>query len=188
MDETTRSHDENIVRALLTCIDPVPDREGLHDTPARVVRAWNEIYGGHRIDPADLITTFLETEDYDQIIVLRNIEFFSTCEHHLMTFTGLGHVAYLPDSKVIGISKLARLLDCFSKRLSIQERICQQVTKALTEHLKPKGAACILVAQHQCMMCRGVRKQASEMVTSSLTGVFRESNAHHELLALIGTV
>lgn len=189
MDETTRSHNENIVRSMLACIEgETHNREGLRNTPARVVKAWEELYGGYDIDPADLITTFSETENYDQIIVLRNIEFFSTCEHHIMTFTGLGHVAYLPAEKVIGISKLARLLDCYARRLSIQERICQQVTQAITKHLKPRGAACILVAQHQCMQCRGVRKQEAEMITSSLTGVFREPGAHSELLALLGHV
>jgi len=189
VDETTRSHNENMVRNILIFLEGANhNREGLKDTPARVVNMWAEIFGGYHIDPADLITTFSETENYDQIIILRNIEFFSTCEHHMMTFSGLGHVAYLPDKKVIGISKLARLLDCFAKRLSIQERICQQVTQALTDYLKPQGAACILVARHQCMQCRGVSKQEAEMITSSLTGVFREPNAHAELLALIGSV
>lgn len=188
MDETQQSHAENIVRSLLACIEGNVGREGLNDTPARVVKSWEELFSGYKQDPAELITTFSETEDYDQIIVLRNIEFFSFCEHHMLPFTGKGHVAYLPKKKVIGISKLARLLDCFAHRLSIQERICQQVTKALMKYLKPRGAACILVAQHQCMSCRGVQKQEAEMITSSLTGVFREPGAHHELLALIGTV
>ncbi len=188
MDETPTSHAMNLIRELLNYIDPDPGREGLRDTPLRVVRAWKEIYDGHMIDPASLITTFSETQDYDQIVVLRNIEFFSTCEHHMMTFSGIGHVAYLPKGKVIGISKLARLLDCYSRRLTIQERIGQQVTQALMEHLDPRAAACILVAQHQCMSCRGVRKQNSEMITSSLTGLFREPQVKQELLALLGTI
>lgn len=188
MDETTTSHGENIVRSLLVAIGEDPAREGLAETPARVVRSWDELFSGYKIDPASLIKTFAETADYDQIILLRNIEFFSFCEHHMLPFTGLGHIAYLPNGKVIGISKLARLLDCYSRRLQIQERICQEVTQALMKHLEPRGAACILVATHQCMSCRGVRKQESEMVTSSLTGVFREPQAHHELLALIGNI
>lgn len=186
MDETVQSHAENLVRALLTAIGDKPGREGLQDTPKRVVKSWQQIFGGYNTDPADLITTFSDVDGYDQIIVLRNIEFYSTCEHHMLPFTGYGHVAYLPNKKVIGISKLARLLDCFARRLQIQERICQQVTAALEKHLEPRGSACVLVAKHHCMSCRGVQKQNSEMVTSSLTGVFREPQAHHELLALIG--
>lgn len=186
MDDETRKIYEGVAYGVLTCIDPDPDREGLKDTPARMVRAWEEQFGGNAIDPASLITTFSETENYDQIIILRNIEFTSFCEHHILPFNGFGHIAYLPRKRVIGISKLARLLDCYARRLQIQERICQQVTQALDEYLKPLGSACILVAKHQCMSCRGIKKQESEMITSSLTGVFREPQAHHELLALIG--
>jgi len=186
MDETNTTHAMNLVRALLNAIGDKPAREGLRDTPPRVVKSWEQIYGGYATDPADLITTFSEVDGYDQIIVLRNIEFYSTCEHHMLPFTGYGHVAYLPDKKVIGISKLARLLDCFARRLQIQERIGQQVTNALEEHLKPKGTACILVAKHHCMSCRGVQKQNSEMVTSSLTGLFREPQVKNELFSLVG--
>lgn len=186
MDETEQSHKMNLVRSLLSAIGEKPNREGLLDTPARVVKSWEEIYGGYAINPADLITTFAEVNGYDQIVVLRNIEFYSTCEHHMMSFNGYGHVAYLPSEKVIGISKLARLLDCFSRRLQIQERIGQEVTDAIMKHLRPKGAACILVAQHQCMSCRGVGKQNSEMVTSSITGIFREQQVKEELFSLIG--
>ena len=134
----------------------------------------------------DLITIFNNPEDYDQIILLRRIEFVSFCEHHMLPFIGRGHVAYIPSNKVLGISKLARLLDMYSKRLQMQERIGQQVTNALEKHLKPKGSACILVAKHQCMSCRGVNKQHSEMITSSLTGLFRQPQVKLELLSLIG--
>jgi len=186
MDETSVSHAMNLVRGLLTAIGETTQREGLRETPFRVVKSWQQIYGGYDVSPAELITTFSEVEGYDQIIVLRNIEFYSTCEHHMLPFTGYGHVAYLPRNRVIGISKLARLLDCFARRLQIQERIGQQVTQALEEYLEPSGSACILVAKHHCMSCRGVQKQNSEMVTSSLTGLFLEQQVKEELFSLIG--
>ena len=177
------------VRQLLNCIGEDPNREGLKDTPQRVVKSWKEIFAGYNQDPADLITTFEEVNGYNEIIVLRGIEFFSFCEHHMLPFTGRGHVAYLPDKKVIGISKLARLLDLYARRLQIQERIGQQVVQALQDHLQPRGAACILVAQHGCMSCRGVRKINSEMVTSSLSGVFlEEARVRMEVLHLIGNI
>ena len=179
---------EWLIGELLIQIDPNPDREGLADTPKRVAKAMEELYIGNFIKPENLITTFGDTKGYDEIVVLRNIEFFSTCEHHMLQFSGYGHVAYLPADRVIGVSKLARLLDCFSKRLTIQERICREVTDALMEHLKPRAAGCILVAKHSCMECRGVSKRDSELVTSSLTGVFRDPIAHHELMTLIGSM
>jgi GTP cyclohydrolase I len=190
MDETVVSHAENIVRALLHAIGEDVRREGLLDTPKRIVRSWEELFAGYKVkDIGSLITTFTEAESYDEIVLLRNIEFFSFCEHHMLPFSGVGHVAYLPGKKVVGISKLARILDVYARRLQIQERIGQQVVQAITKHLEPKGAACILVARHGCMVCRGVKKQNSEMVTSSLTGVFKEKAAiRTELLALIGTV
>lgn len=174
------------LRWIIEAIGDDPSREGLKDTPKRVAKSWQELFAGYSTNPADLITTFSEVDGYDQIIVLRNIEFHSFCEHHMLPFNGYGHVAYLPDKKVIGISKLARLLDCYARRLQIQERIGQQVTRALHEHLEPKASACILVAQHHCMQCRGVGKQNSEMVTSSITGLFREGQVKQELFDLIG--
>lgn len=189
MDETKQTHGMNIVRSLLHAIGEDPSREGLQDTPLRVVNSWCELFAGYKVNVGKLITTFSEVEYYDEIVLLRNIEFFSFCEHHMLPFTGYGHVAYLPGKKVIGISKLARILDAYARRLQIQERIGQQVVHALEEYLKPKGAACVLVAQHGCMICRGVKKQNSEMVTSSLSGVFKEKTAiRMELLSLIGTV
>ncbi len=178
----------HVVRQLIRCIGEKDSREGLKDTPSRVVNSWQELFAGYEVDVAELITTFTEVENYDEIVLLRNIDFFSFCEHHMLPFTGYGHIAYLPSEKVIGISKLARILDAYSRRLQIQERIGQQVIEALVKHLQPKGAACILVAQHGCMICRGVKKQNSEMVTSSLSGVFKEhATIRMELLSLIGT-
>ena len=160
-------------------------REGLLDTPSRVIRSWQELYSGYHKDVADVFKVFKDGA-CDEMVLLKNIEFYSTCEHHMLPFFGKAHIAYVPDGKVVGISKLARLLEVFARRLQIQERLGQQITEALIDNLKPKGAACILEAQHFCMTSRGVQKQDSIMVTSSLTGVFREiPEARSELLMLI---
>lgn len=176
---------ENQVRQLLQFIGDDPGREGLLETPARVVRSYGEIFAGYKADPASVFKVF-EDGACDEMVLVRNAEFYSCCEHHMQPFFGKAHIAYIPDGKVIGVSKLVRLLEVFARRLQIQERICQQVTAALDEHLKPLGSACILEAKHFCMTCRGVNKQHSEMVTSSLTGVFRSKlEARQELLTLI---
>lgn len=156
-----------------------PNREGLLNTPIRVVKMWDEIYSGYKKDPKDILTVF-DSDGYDQIVLLKDFEFYSMCEHHMLPFYGKAHVAYIPNGKVIGISKLARLVDIFSKRLQIQERLTQQVTNALMEHLQPLGAVCVLEATHMCMRMRGVAKQNSMMVTSSMTGVFLENQAARE--------
>lgn len=172
------------VRELIEFIGDNPNREGLVDTPDRVVRAYSELFKGYNQNPEDILTTF-DSDGYDQIILLKNIELYSTCEHHLIPFFGKAHVAYLPDERVIGISKLARLVEIYSRRLQIQERIGMQVTDALMKYLQPKGAACIIEAQHLCMMARGVQKQNSIMVTSSLRGLFLENDVKQELMRMI---
>lgn len=173
------------VRQLISFIGDDPDREGLLETPARVIRSYGEIFSGYKIDPASVFKVFTEGA-CDEMVLVRRVEFFSCCEHHMLPFYGLAHLAYVPSGKVIGVSKLVRLLEVFTRRLQIQERICQQVTAALDQYLQPKGSACILEARHLCMTCRGVNKQGSEMVTSSLTGVFQSKpEARQELLALI---
>lgn len=178
-----------LIRSLLRAIGEDSSREGLLKTPERVVDSWKELFAGYGQDLENFNTVFEQVGEYDEIVLLRNIEFYSFCEHHMLPFSGVGHVAYLPNKQVIGISKLARILDMYSKRLQIQERIGQQVVAAIDSILKPQGSACILVAQHACMRCRGVQKQASEMVTSSLTGVFKKKAAiRSELLSLIGNV
>ena len=164
------------------------DREGLKDTPNRVVKSWDRLFGGYLQDPEDVLTTFEEDDviPHDQIILLKDIEFYSTCEHHMLPFVGKAHVAYIPSDKVVGISKLARIVEIFSRRLQIQERVGNQVSHALMAHLNAKGAACIIESKHFCMTCRGVEKQNSVMVTSSLRGVFLEKNeTRQELLTLI---
>lgn len=178
------SVEDNIVR-ILEYLGENPNREGLLDTPKRVVKSWKELYAGYNKDPKDLLTVF-DSDGYDQIVLLKDIEMHSQCEHHMLPFYGKAHVAYIPDKKVIGISKLARLVDMYSRRLQIQERIGEQVTDALMKHLKPKGAACVIEARHMCMCARGVGKQHSIMSTSSIKGVFMEkAHAKQELMALI---
>jgi GTP cyclohydrolase I len=176
---------ENVVR-MLQFIGEDPTREGLKDTPNRIARAWrDEIFVGYQKDPKEVLTTF-QTDGYNQIILLRDIELFSMCEHHMLPFIGVAHIAYIPNERIIGVSKLARLLDIYARRLQIQERIGEQVTNALMEHLKPQGAACIIEAVHMCMRMRGVSKQRSTMVTSSVKGVFFEdARARSELMELI---
>lgn len=177
---------ERAIRTILISIGEKPDREGLKDTPKRVVGSWNEIYGGYRINPQGILKTF-EDGACDEMVVLKDIEFYSTCEHHMQPFFGKAHIGYIPDGRVVGISKLARLLEVFARRLQIQERIGQQVTQALMDGLKPKAAGCILSAQHFCMTCRGVNKQNSVMVTSSLRGAFIEDpSARAEFLRMAG--
>jgi len=163
-----------------------PNREGLLDTPKRIICSWTELYTGYKKSPADVLTTTFNSDGYDQIVLLKDIELFSMCEHHMLPFFGKAHVAYIPDKQVVGISKLARLVDIYARRLQIQERIGEQVTYALMKYLKPLGAACIIEAIHMCMRMRGISKQHSIMTTSSLKGAFMEkSEARIELMELI---
>ncbi len=163
-----------------------PNREGLVGTPERILKSWDKLFFGYKIETKDIITVF-DNEGYDEMVLLKDIEFYSMCEHHFLPFFGKAHVAYIPDKKVIGISKLARLIDVYARRLQIQERICEQVTRDLMKYLEPKkGSACIIEAQHLCMLMRGVQKQNSVMVTSSLKGAFYDKQeAREELMGLI---
>lgn len=170
---------------MLEYIGEDPKREGLLGTPKRVVKSWKEIYGGYDVDIGSLLTTF-EDGACDEMVILKDIEFYTNCEHHMQPFFGKAHIAYLPDKRVIGVSKLARILDVFSRRLQIQERLGQQITEALMTHLRPKGAACVIEAKHFCMVCRGVKKQNSKMITSSLKGAFKDdATTRAELMNLI---
>jgi len=174
-----------IVRTL-EMIGEDPNREGLKDTPRRVIKSYDHLYGGYKLNPADFMTVF-NNEKYDEIILLKDIEFFSTCEHHMLPFFGKAHIAYIPDKDIIGISKLARILEIFSRRLQVQERIGMQVIDSLNKYLAPKAAACILEAKHFCMVSRGVEKQNSMMITSALSGSFKDKpEARQELMRLIG--
>src|SRR5947208_2035522 len=176
---------ERAVREILFSIGEDPDREGLLRTPNRVARAYAELMCGLNEDPrAHLKTVF--TERYDEVVLLRDIEFHSMCEHHLLPFTGRAHVAYLPDGKVVGLSKLARLVEGYARRPQVQERLTTQIADALMEELHPIGAAWVIEAVHTCMTIRGAKKHGSIMVTSALRGIFKENPASRaEILALM---
>ncbi len=187
-DQPTREQAEDAVRTLLRWAGDDPDREGLRDTPSRVTRAYQEFFVGYTIDPVALLErTFEETEGYDEIVLLRDIRLESTCEHHMAPIIGRVHVAYLPHRRVVGISKLARVVDAYSKRLQIQEKLTAQIANTIQDVLEPRGVAVVIEAAHQCMTTRGVHKSGVTMVTSRMLGAFRDNAAtRRELLAMIG--
>ena len=178
---------EEAVRLLIRWAGDNPEREGLLDTPARVVRSYKEFFAGYQADPrALLMRTFSEVEGYDEMIVLKNIRFESYCEHHMVPIIGRAHVAYLPEHRVVGISKLARLVDAFARRLQIQEKMTVQIADTLNEVLQPKGVAVMLEAAHQCMSTRGVHKAGTDMVTSRMLGSFRtDPSTRREFLSIV---
>jgi len=176
---------ERAVREILISVGEDPDREGLIKTPNRVARAYGELMAGLQEDPKRHLKTVF-TEDYDEVVLLRDIEFHSLCEHHLLPFTGRAHVAYLPDGKVVGLSKLARLVEGYARRPQVQERLTTQIADALMEELAPIGAACVIEATHTCMTIRGAKKHGSTMVTSALRGIFKENpSSRSEVLQLM---
>jgi len=176
------------VRGILEFLGEDAEREGLLDTPARVVRAMSEHFSGYALDPGQyLAKTFQEVEGYDELVLVSDIELFSHCEHHMVPFVGKAHVAYVPDGRVVGLSKIARVVDVFAKRLQVQEKLTKQIGDALQTHLKPQGVAVILQCQHFCMCYRGVKKPGSWTTTSKLHGLFlKDPAARMELLTLIG--
>lgn len=176
---------EDAVIRIIESIGDDPNREGLIDTPRRVIKSYQHLFSGYNKDPKDVMTIF-NNEGCNQIVLLKDIEIYSMCEHHLLPLYGRAHLAYVPDKKIIGISKLARLIEIYTRRLQIQERIGEQVTSDLMKYLNPLGAACIIEADHLCMRMRGVEKQNSTMVTSSLKGIFLDDlSARRELMSLI---
>src|SRR5687768_40898 len=176
---------ERAVREILIAVGEDPDREGLLKTPNRVARSYGELMAGLRTDPRVHLKTVFH-ERYDEVVLLRDIEFHSLCEHHLLPFTGRAHVAYLPDGKVVGLSKLARLVEGYARRPQVQERLTTQIADALMEELNPIGAACVIEAVHTCMTIRGAKKHGSKMVTSALRGIFKENPASRsEILSLM---
>ena len=178
---------EEAVRTLLVEIGEDPTREGLERTPARVRRMYDELTAGYHVDPDALINGARFNVDYDEMVVVRDIEFFSLCEHHLLPFIGKAHVGYLPKGKVIGLSKIPRIVDMYAKRLQVQERLTVQIADFLMERLEPKGVACVIEATHLCTMMRGVKKQEATMVTSSMVGTFRrDARTRAEFMGLIG--
>jgi GTP cyclohydrolase I len=184
----TQAEAESAVRVLLRWAGDDPAREGLIDTPARVARAYRELFAGYQIDPVALLErTFEEVEGYDEIVLLRDIRLESYCEHHMVPIIGRAHVAYLPDRRVVGISKLARVVDAYAKRLQIQEKLTVQIANTINEVLQPRGVGVVIEAGHQCMTTRGVHKPGVSMVTSRMLGAFRDNpETRRELLAMIG--
>jgi len=184
-------HREDAIKAIETLVRYIEQcgselREGLGKTPERVIQSYEEIFSGYSEDAIEILDSTFNAEGYDGIVLLRDMEFHSTCEHHLQPFSGKGHIAYIPVDRIVGISKLARLLDMHSKRLQNQERITQSVADDIVENLGPLGCAVILEAQHGCMKCRGVKKQNSVMITSAVRGVFFDKpEARTEVLQLI---
>jgi GTP cyclohydrolase I len=184
---TPRASLEEAVHTLLVEIGEDPAREGLARTPERVRRMYDELTAGYHVDPDALINGACFSVDYDEMVVVRDIEFFSLCEHHLLPFTGHAHVGYLPKGRVIGLSKIPRIVDMYAMRLQVQERLTVQVADFLMERLEPKGVACVVEATHLCTMMRGVKKQEATMVTSSMTGTFRrDARTRAEFMGLIG--
>jgi GTP cyclohydrolase I len=186
LEKTTAGEAERAVTALLRLVGEDPERDGLLETPKRVVKAFLEMTAGYDESPAEILSkTFAEHSD--ELIVLRGIDFHSMCEHHLLPFQGVAHVGYLP-GKVVGISKLARLVHCFARRLQIQERMTQQIAHAVETHLEARGVGVIVSAHHLCMGCRGVRLPATQLVTSAMLGTLRQSaETRSEFLRLCGT-
>ncbi len=187
-DRPTREAALAAVRVLLHWAGDDPQREGLRGTPDRVVRAYEQFFGGYDIDPKQLLErTFEETEGYDEIVLLRDIRFESHCEHHIMPIIGRAHVAYLPSTRVVGISKLARVVDAYARRLQIQEKMTAQVANTIEEVRRPQGVAVVIEASHQCMTTRGVHRPGSTMITSRMLGRFRsDPRSRREVLSLIG--
>ena len=183
----TREEAEAAVRTLLRWAGEDPGREGLLGTPERVVRSYEEFFAGYAVDPVAVLSrTFEETDGYDEIVLLRDIRLESYCEHHMVPIVGRAHVAYLPHRRVVGISKLARLVDAYAKRLQIQEKLTAQIANTISEVLQPRGVAVIIEAGHQCMTTRGVHKAGVSMVTSHMLGAFRDDpSTRRELLAMI---
>ncbi len=176
------------VRTLIRWAGDDPDREGLLETPNRVVRAYEEFFSGYGQDPADVLTkTFSEVDGYDEMVVMNDIRFESHCEHHMVPIIGKAHIGYLPNKRVVGISKLARLVDVYARRLQIQEKMTVQIADTLQKVLQPKGVAVVVEASHQCMTTRGVHKPGAALVTSRMLGAFRDDAAtRREFLAIIG--
>lgn len=183
----TRDEAEDAVRTLIRWAGDDPEREGLQDTPKRVLKSYDEFFRGYETEPEKLLSrTFKEVEGYDEMIVLRDIVFESYCEHHMVPFTGRAHIAYIPGCKVLGISKLARLVDAYAKRLQIQEKLTAQIASTLNNVLKPRGVAVVIEATHMCMTTRGVHKPGALMQTSQLLGIFRsDPRTRQEFFSLL---
>ncbi len=183
----TREEAEAAVRTLIEWAGDDPTREGLLETPKRVVKSYEEFYSGYHENPAEILAkTFKEVENYSDMVLLRDIELQSHCEHHMVPIIGRAHIAYVPDGKVVGISKLARVIDVFAHRLQTQETMTVQIVNAINETLQPKGVALIIEAEHQCMSSRGVKKSGVDTITSQFTGVFEDPLMEQRFMQRIG--
>lgn len=189
IEKPSRAEAEAAVRVLLRWAGDDPAREGLKGTPDRVVRAYEEWFAGYAQDPVAILErTFSEVEGYDEIVFLKDIRFESHCEHHVAPIIGRAHIAYLPDRRVVGISKLSRLVEIYARRLTIQEKMTAQIANTLNEVLQPRGVAVVIDASHQCMTTRGVHKPGVSMMTSRMLGVFRDdATTRREFLAMLNT-
>lgn len=177
---------EQLAKELIKEIGENPDREGLKDTPRRIAKSFEKIFGGYGKDPANILTEF-DGENYDEMIICKDIDFYSNCEHHMQPFFGKISIGYIPDKKIVGISKLPRIVEIFSRRLQNQERLTMQIAKSLEKLLNPKGVGVVMTGKHLCMMARGVEKQNTTMITSSFKGLFKkDSKTRSEFLKLIG--
>jgi GTP cyclohydrolase I len=177
-ERPSREEAEAAVRTLIQWAGDDPGREGLRDTPARVARAYEQLYEGYRQDPKDVLDrVFEEVDGYDDIVLVREIPFYSHCEHHMVPFFGMAHIAYYPTSGVVGLSKLARLVDVFARRLQTQEAMTAQIVEALDDTLQPRGVAVMLEAEHMCMSMRGIRKAGASTITTQFTGAFKDDPA-----------
>ncbi len=178
---------EEAVRAILKAVGEDPEREGLRDTPARVARMYREVLAGYRMSPESILNNAVFETPYNEMVVVKDIDFYSLCEHHMLPFFGVAHVAYIPDRKVIGLSKIPRIVDMYARRLQIQERMTVEIAQTLQELLHPRGVAVVLEAIHLCSVMRGVRKPRNKMVTSAMLGAFKEDlRTREEFLAHIG--
>ena len=166
---------ERLIREVLKEIGENPDREGLERTPERVAKAYRYLTSGYRQDASEVLNGALFTEEYDEMVVVKDIDFYSVCEHHVLPFFGKCHVAYMPSRKIVGLSKIARLVEMYSRRLQVQERLTTQIAQTINEVLQPRGVAVVMEALHMCMLMRGVEKQNSKAVTSAMLGAFREN-------------
>ena len=167
---------EEAVREILSNVGEDPDRQGLLQTPNRIARMYDEILAGYHVDPVALVNDALFDVEYDEMIVVKDIEFFSMCEHHMLPFFGRAHVAYIPDKKVIGLSKIPRIVEMFARRLQVQERMTQQIAELIDEVLSPLGVGVVVEGSHMCSMMRGVKKENARMVTSAMVGNFKENS------------
>ncbi|HXV42398.1 MAG TPA: GTP cyclohydrolase I FolE [Anaerolineae bacterium] len=175
-----------LIRNLLVSVGEDPNREGLQRTPERVARMYEELLAGYQTDPAALINEAIFEADYDDIVFVRDIDFFSLCEHHLLPFHGQAHVAYIPDGKILGLSKIPRTVEMFARRLQVQERMTEQIAEFLETTLQPKGVAVMVEAAHMCARMRGIKNHSTRMVTKAMRGIFKtDRQARHELMAVL---